>query len=844
MSRLELCVGTIHLETGAIDGSETTLTVAELSLLLHLLDVGVASRHSLQTDVLGFSAHARTRAVEQAVHRLRRKIEPDPKSPIYVLTERGQGYRWAGPQPSTRSIPRVRNAEPNAFVGRSSERAALLRALDQPGIVTLRGPGGVGKTRLSLAVLSEWMRRTGQGAFADLSAARTVEDVVDTMARALGAAAPDVESLGAALGARGDILVVVDNFEQLLPVSSVLETLRRAAPSGRLLVTSRSELELESERVVVLSPLGTDDAVDLLCRRAAECGIPQEPDEAARALVHALDGLPLAVELAAARLSVFTPSQILCRLDERLDVLSRRRGPARHATLRDALDWSWSLLSTDERTALMRLVPFLGGSTVEAAEVALGDLPDETPVLDVLVALQRASWLVRRVHHGRARLHMLESLGLYVRQKLEARGARALDEAHDAHRRLMVSLALRMREQRQQEGEASLRKHASMELDDLRAAGGRAVSVGDVDEAVILCETVGTVSRLCGISNPPLELTDHILQMSGLTDENEARTWYARGMALLGRDTARCREAFAHALEPAQRAGLPKLRADALAMCARMWMASCDTYEAGRLLEEAVGLDSSPLGRALLLFDRAALAGHLEQYDVAHGLLDEADSAMSSSSWPRGHVLCQAYRAHTLASSGELRNAKEQLGSSIQQLLELQDVSNAGLARVRLAWVLLALGESEAAETMFRDQLAQYRLEGRRSWMSESLGLLASTLTIRGDDEEVGALTREGGQIARRTGSVAPLVWNLEVRSGWLVRQGRADQAAASMRDCVAMLPASAPPSVLRRALVGWLHAERAAGRRAEPAHLARLHALGLGQDPLLAPRVAAILGA
>jgi predicted ATPase/class 3 adenylate cyclase len=316
----------------------------------------------------------------------------------------------------------------SSFVGRGDETAALNQLLDEHRLVTIVGSGGVGKTRLALQVAAQLVERMPDGVFlTDLAAVRNGVDVIPAVAETLGVSASSGTSISDVLGtwlAARDMLLVLDNMEQIQAAGAPVLGLLQLAPRLRLLVTSRRPLRLRGEQVLDLSPLDVDlqagggepgampAGIQLFLDRAAGGGALrlEDADMAAIAQIcRRLDGLPLAIELAAARMAVFAPRDLLARLERRLPVLTSgaEDSPARQQALRDTIAWSVDLLEPAQQAAFSRLAAFRGGWTLDAAEAICG------VNADLLTGLVDAS-LVRRAD---TRYRMLETVREFAEER-------------------------------------------------------------------------------------------------------------------------------------------------------------------------------------------------------------------------------------------------------------------------------------------------------------------------------------------------------------------------------------------------------------------------------------------
>ncbi|MCB9523838.1 MAG: hypothetical protein H6702_10805 [Myxococcales bacterium] len=274
-----------------------------------------------------------------------------------------------------------RPSDPAGIVGRQVERAALAERLAPGRLVTLVGPGGVGKTRLALDALAQ----AGEaGAFVALEAAESVAGVIAAVASALAVPglagevpAAQAERVARALAARGPFLLVLDNLEQVLAAAPQLAAWRAAAPALTVLATSRAPLALRDETVLDLGPLSLPDARALFAARVAAAGGRLGEDAAAvDALLARLDRLPLALELAAARTRLLSPAGLLARLEAGQTGLGRgawRDRPARQADLAASVGWSWRLLTADQQADLTACAVFRGAFDADAAAAVLAE---------------------------------------------------------------------------------------------------------------------------------------------------------------------------------------------------------------------------------------------------------------------------------------------------------------------------------------------------------------------------------------------------------------------------------------------------------------------------------------
>jgi predicted ATPase len=352
----------------------------------------------------------------------------------------------------------------SSFVGREKELLEVQRRLANNRLLTVTGPGGSGKTRLAVQVASNQAPAFKDGVvFVALAAIRDAELVASSIAGSLGirdlGGRPMLDRLNEYLKQKS-MLLVLDNFEQVLDAAPLVSTLLRAAVGVKVLVTSREPLRIEGEQEFALPALGFPEpgshvairdlrqygAVALFIDRAA--AIKSDfvlSDANATAVVEIcrrVDGLPLAIELAAARIRLLSPAEIVERLEHRLTLLSGagRDVPARQQSIRATIEWSYDLLDAHERALLRGLSVFVGGCTLEAAECVVRSAEPATPMLDALGSLVSKN-LVRQhaTTNANTRFEMLETIREYGLEQLEASGELAM--VRQRHATFFVALA-------------------------------------------------------------------------------------------------------------------------------------------------------------------------------------------------------------------------------------------------------------------------------------------------------------------------------------------------------------------------------------------------------------------
>jgi predicted ATPase/DNA-binding CsgD family transcriptional regulator len=681
------------------------------------------------------------------------------------------------------------------LIGRDELLAAALTLLRDEGVhlVTLTGPAGGGKTRLAVALASALAAEFRHGVrFVDLSAVRAPAQVLPTVADALGireaggrvAQRPVTERLARALRER-HLLVVLDNFEQVLAAAPDIGDLLARCPGVKALVTSRAALHLRWEHELAVPPLEVPDlrqlpdpdeltrvpAVALFVERARavrrDFALDTAGAQAVAEVCVRLDGLPLAIGLAAARAKVLPPAALLARLERRLQLLvgGAPDRPTRHQTLRAALDWSHELLAAPEQALLRRLSVFAGGFTLVAAEAvcsgqyaagsggpadvggttAPGDgrgpptvnclLP--TDVLGTLETLVDNS-LVRPapVHAGEPRYALLETIREYALDRLQAAGEVAA--AHQRHAAYFLALAETAAASLRGPGQAAWLRRLEEEHDNLRAALVRA-----------LASAARTPTGPGGGLEAPSSVPDGSSALGGAPPPDEQ----VPGCSPAG--------------EAGESSSLPPVEVGLrlAAALAPFWRTHSHLSEGIAWLERL--LDAAPAAPAAVraegLLGAGALARERAVWDRARTWLEEA-LALSRGAGGSPDARLEGRTLHALGEvlldTGDVAAARPLLEQGVEQLRAAGGPGNLGDALLAVAKLAEAGGNLRQARDVLEEALDAGRRDGDAAVVASALCDLGRLVLFQGERARARALLEEGLQAAETLGA-APLTIKL-----------------------------------------------------------------------------------
>jgi predicted ATPase/class 3 adenylate cyclase len=680
--------------------------------------------------------------------------------------------------PPLRTLDTYRNnlpLQPTPLVGREKEISEVCQRLLRPEVrlLTLTGAGGTGKTRLGLQAAAELTQDFDDGVFfVSLAAIRDPQLLVPAMAGTLGVkeagGQPLLENLEYYLHEMS-MLLVLDNFEQILEAAPMVTELLSAAPNLKVLATSRIRLRLYGEHEYSVPPLALPDperspsverltqyeAVRLFVERAqaakADFCLTNENVPAVAEICYRLDGLPLAIELAAARIKVLSPHKMLERLGNRLKLLTggARDLPERQRTLRSTIEWSYGLLEEGEKVLFARLSVFAGGRTLEAIEAicdAGGDLAVD--VLDGLASLVDKSLLKQEEGvGGEPRFVMLETIHEFAREKLQGSGE--AEEVRRLHAEHFLALAEEAEPAVEGAQQPAWVERLEEEHDNMRRA--LSWSLGQGQDA---------------------ELTLRI--GAALGEFWNLRGYYGEGRRWL-------EEALANS-SPAPTAA----RARALQRVSWLAFMQGDLDRAEEASEEGLGLEGVELFRtgggdstaAELQIVLGLVVGARGELERETELLEECLKLSQEAGSLRGMALSLFCLGAAWRARGDLERATQLLEEALTMFRETGDQGLIASVLTHLGFTFLFQGDLERATATSEEAAAMFREQKHLSYLSEALDSLGWVALLRGDSERARVLYAESLGLKREVGDKLVTPGPLEGLASVAGARGEAERAA------------------------------------------------------------------
>ncbi|RIQ15658.1 ATP-binding protein, partial [Jiangella rhizosphaerae] len=696
----------------------------------------------------------------------------------------------------------------SSFIGRDADVARVRDLVGEYRLTTLTGPGGSGKTRLAGEASRGLTDRMPDGVWlvelapvaagADVPAA--VLAALDLRDQAFGTATEDTTGrLVAALRTRSALLVL-DNCEHVIDAAAALaDRLLGDCPDLRILATSREPLGITGEAVWPVEPLALPpahdgdaagllrfDAVRLLVdrARAVRPGFTVTDDDAPAVarICRALDGMPLAIELAAARLRTMTVEQLAARLDDRFRLLTggSRTALPRHQTLRAVVDWSWELLSERERVVLRRLAVFAGGATAEAAARVCGDGAD---VLDQLISLSDRSLVVVDDDGEAPRYRLLETIKAYGLERLDEAGE--LDAVRRAHIGWLIELAVTAEPHLHRAEQLVWLRRMRAEHDDITAALRGAIAAGDAENAVRLVAACGWY-WFSGHKSEGIELGIEALAVPGPTDREARATACAVVTFLITSGVGDLREAADWVRQARELAvGVENPGPFLRFMRPLSVILGAEDDPLTSLADTLAPLleDPDPWFRAQARLTRAQMLPAAErEADVTQAL---AEFRLVGERWGISYALTTL--ADLFARRGELERAIEYYEQAIVAITEIGTIDDVVMMRSRLAQLRWLAGDHAGSDA----EVAQAERDAEQVAWPDGLAIMAlnrASLAIWAGDRTTAEQQLDRAQALLRDVPVHPVfrAVMLELQAWMDAEHGRWDAAAAARTEALA----------------------------------------------------------
>jgi predicted ATPase len=650
------------------------------------------------------------RAFQRARDLLAEELGLDPGPALCELERQVLSHdpALAAPASADRKRQVLTNIHPelSTFVGRADDVAHILGLLNERRLVTIVGPGGVGKTRIATEIALQpgrvwrdgtWMVELG----VDSGERSVTAGFQRTFGPRLGHAAADdtIDWLTTGL-ATTELLIVLDNCEHVLgDAAACASSILRSCPGVAILATSREPLGVSGERVRVLEPLGLDEAMELFASRAADSDgafvLDESSSQAVAAICTNVDRLPLAIELTAARTRAFSAQQLADLLDHRFGLVSTALGgrPKRQQTMQAAVDWSFDLLFDDERRLLTRLSVFAGGFTLDAASQVCADDTLTTGDVEVLLArlVDKSLIATEKRSSGAARFRLLRPVAEYAAGRLDEAGETAL--VRTRHSRWLVGLTSGLTAGLRGPDRLGWSELANSELANIVRAAEWGLGDGDAVDPLQIAVNLGWYAFLsANVQN------DEPAMLGLLAKSNEAPA------------ALRCRALMWSGLLSIGRTGRRTWAMDAVDVARTAVSNATATSSTADIDGLAITSEAIKIARATddpVLLLEALTVGSLHFAavgslpDVLYEINDEAGALAEAVGDPWHIAMVVALRGMATYVAGELESSMKLLRAAIDSFRELGDKTTAGLFEISLSEVAELRGDiAEATSAM------------------------------------------------------------------------------------------------------------------------------------------------
>ena len=764
--------------------------------------------------------------------------------------------------PAPERVPSALPQPRTALIGREEDEGKVADCFTRARLVTLTGTGGVGKTRLALRVAEKLGNDFESGArFANLAALSDPAGVPEAVRQALDmpppqgeeARQPLTEALCRYLSPRR-LLLVLDNCEQVLQsCANLTDALLAACPGLRVLATSRQALGLRGESVwrvpsLALPPDSASEAeyrnyaaVRLFIARARDADstfqVTPRSIPALLRVCRRLDGIPLAIELAAARARVLTVEEIDVRLVDQFRLLTGgdRAAQPRQQTLRGALDWSWNLLTEPERVLLARLSVFAGGCTLEASEtICAGEIVDEADILDLMTALMDKSLVVaERIEDGTTRYHLLETVRQYGRGRLAEYGDTATATVQTRHQEYFATLTAHLMPSESLDSnadKAAVLRHLEIEQDNLRAALEWRGAVRESSQVVAwnVLDMAGNLSSFW-LEKARLKEGEERLRAAisfadeAWTDKSAGSFQAARIKALRGLselvweqgDYASAQALFEETIAACRQLGDQGAIAAVLARMGGLAIFQSDFARGRSFLEEALALyrgRNDHIDTARVLTALGVIAGDQDDSALAYSLLEEALAIHQEIGNERGIAQALTNLGNTARGQGDYVTARGLLEKALEIHRHEDNQRCVAVVLLNLGGCTGDLGDYSAAWSQIEEALSLFREAGNKDMIALSLIALGIVASSQKEYDQARTLLAEALGLNRDLGNWKFVAMTLEYLGAVDASQGHFAQAMSLWGAAETQREALNVPLKLAERLE---HEERVAGARA-----------------------------